>query len=191
MVPPAGPNQLAGLRRSLRRWIELVGGFARRTLSRRRMSERDYQRIHQDLLTSCRALANSPDAPQRELGRRLEKLVGPWLTCGALEQANQQVLLDLLDRCRQAELDLGVRRLPLGVWRLALAGALAAGTTALVAWLVVTNAIGWGPAWSRLQSLAQPVWLFVRQLGAVPAVLAGGAVVVVIAVILVATAARR
>jgi hypothetical protein len=192
-----GSKELAALARCLRRWTALVALFARRTPGRLRMSERHYHLLHQELIAACRALAAIPEAPRRELGPMLEKLAQPWLTCSALERADRDILLDLLARCRQAERDMGVGRPALAVLPWALGTLLLAGAAALVGLAAQASGTLRSPLGPQLRDLAQlrawtqPAWILVRWLVTVPSMLAVGAAVIVIAIVLVARAARR
>jgi hypothetical protein len=97
--------ELATLRHRWRRWTAVVEMFARRRRARRRVSPRQYQLLRDQLLAACRSLA--AEGPDGGYYRDLQNLVQPWLTCGALEQADGEILAGLLGRCRQVERELG------------------------------------------------------------------------------------
>jgi hypothetical protein len=58
------------------------------------------------LTEACRSLAATNAEPERAFYRDLEGLVQPWLNPGVLAQADREILLDLLLRCRQVEREL-------------------------------------------------------------------------------------
>jgi hypothetical protein len=88
------------------RWTAVVEQFARRRRGRRRLREREYQALHQNLLRVCQALAGA-DEQARPFYEGLETVARPWLSLWVLEQADRQILFDLLDRSRQAGGELG------------------------------------------------------------------------------------
>jgi len=75
--------------------------------------------LHKALITQCRSLAASGDKAEAAFYQDLEQLAQPWLTPRVLARADQEILLDLLVRCRHAEQRLGGRSwaqlLPTGV----------------------------------------------------------------------------
>lgn len=91
------------LRRLLSRWRGVV------ELSARGLGDdpQKYAALHRELLQSCRALADASGDEPKGLYEAVEKLVRPWLRREALIQSKQDILLEVLKRCRQAERDLG------------------------------------------------------------------------------------
>src|SRR5262249_43904049 len=90
----------AALRRNWRHWTRIVERLARRRKCP--VGSREYQALHQELLRGCRSLADGAGEADRALYQHLEDLVHPWLTALVLEQADRDILEDLLFRCRQA-----------------------------------------------------------------------------------------
>src|SRR5262245_46103072 len=106
-----GQGEAAG-RRALRelwyRWTAVVELFARRRRGRRQVGWQEYRALHEDLLRLCRSLAEAQaDEAAARPYRHLESIVQPWLTPWALEQADRDVLYDLLPRCWRVGSELG------------------------------------------------------------------------------------
>lgn len=97
------------LRAPWRRWTAIIDLFARRRPARRRVNSRAYRALHQELIATCRSLADAADAELRAYYEGLEVLARPWLGPKTLEHADGAILASLLDRCRQVEAELGVR----------------------------------------------------------------------------------
>jgi hypothetical protein len=97
----------AALRRRWCQWTALVERAGRRGACR--VSPGEYQALRQELLLGCRSLAAGVAEADRPFYHDLEELVEPWLTPQSLEQADADILADLLARCRQAEQKLGGR----------------------------------------------------------------------------------
>ena len=74
------------------------------------MDPRAYERLHRELLAACRSLAVSAGEESRADYEGLEVLARPWLSPRILEHADPQLLDSLLERGRQVETELGVRR---------------------------------------------------------------------------------
>jgi hypothetical protein len=177
----------AALRRLWCQWTEVVEQCARRR--RGGLSERQYARLHADLLAACRALAGAAGGNRRALYERLLELARPWLRLRVLEHEDRDILQDLCRRCRQAERELGVRR-----WRVsprACAGpalVLAAGAGVF---LIVRTAdrplfplAAWAKGWTVVAR-----WDATRP-GAAPGLLLAAVVVTLVAIYLVSRAAR-
>jgi hypothetical protein len=100
-------------------WIAVVEGIAQgQTLP---ISEANYRVAHGNLLEKCRARATQPGG---DLFRRLESLLAPWLSLHVLGTIDRETMIDLVQRCRGFERDLGIRRrggLP-RLWAAALLG---------------------------------------------------------------------
>jgi hypothetical protein len=128
--------ELAALRQHWRWWTALVEVFAGRHRGARVVDPEEYQALHRQLLAACRTLAGGAEGPERQLYQRLEELVRPWLTVYALRQADREILLDLLVRCRQAEQELPSQFRPRRVPRWAAAALI--GIVAVAVLLVFT-----------------------------------------------------
>jgi hypothetical protein len=87
--------------------------FARRHRACRRVDPRAYGILHKELITSCRSLAASASDVDGDLYRYLEALVQPWLSPLVLARAEREILLELVDRCREVEREFGSRFWPL------------------------------------------------------------------------------
>src|SRR5438445_314766 len=96
----------AALRELWHRWSQVVEQFARRRRARRRLTPREYGTFHHELVQLCRALAEGAVGAERVRYEGLEALAQPWLALRALEQADREVLFDLLQRCLRAEQEL-------------------------------------------------------------------------------------
>jgi hypothetical protein len=98
------------VRRCWERWARLVELFALRRPERRRVKGKDYALVHRELLAACRQARTGAEPELQEFYNRLEVLAEPWLTTRTLDQADAEILLDLLARCRAVERQLGSRR---------------------------------------------------------------------------------
>jgi hypothetical protein len=123
------PAAAAGLVRLWRQWLAIVEMFARFERARRRVDPHEYQSLQRRLVDTCRALARVPGLPNGGVYDRMERLVSPWLTLGALEQADGEILNDLLTLGRQLDRQLGGGRWWPGIRR----GAVRALVVALIA----------------------------------------------------------
>jgi hypothetical protein len=130
----AGPTELGRL---WRRWLAVVELMARNGRARSRLDPDDYRALHRELMEACRALARAPDNPKKWLYEHMERLVSPWLSVGALEQADGEIIDDLLFLCRQLDRQLSGRR-----------------------WGAVIRR---GAAWAFLILIAAGSWLVVRR----------------------------
>jgi hypothetical protein len=99
------PKRAPELRQLWQEWTAVVEEFARRRNSRHLLPLQGFQKLRQDLLDLCRAYANRNGSARFYQG--LESLVTPWLTLRTLEQADEEILVDLFARCREIEQDLG------------------------------------------------------------------------------------
>jgi hypothetical protein len=108
-VPRFRSTALAALSSRWRRWTAIVEIFASRRRGRSRVNPEAYRALHRDLTRLCQSLAASADEPERVFCRTLESLVQPWLNPGVLARADREILDDLLNRCREAERELGER----------------------------------------------------------------------------------
>jgi hypothetical protein len=101
---------LAVLRQQWQHWTAIVESYARRRRTRHQVGLKDYNTLHRKLRATCRRLARANGTQKPGLFVRLEELVCPWLTTGTLEQADGDILWDLLNRCQHAGRELGVGR---------------------------------------------------------------------------------
>jgi hypothetical protein len=158
MEAPGATTELAALRGRWLQWTALVEGFAHRRVARLRVDAEGYRKLHRELLRGCRSLAGRAGEPGRAFFEGLEDLVRPWLHPRVLEQADREILFDLLARCQEATRELtgrnpGRRR---WVWRALGIGALLLGLVG-VAWAVDRFGMGVaarGGEWSHMVSLA-------------------------------------
>jgi hypothetical protein len=137
--------------------VEVVELFVFRRPSRRRLDPQAYQALHRDLLEACRAEARAVDAQQRVFFEDLEELARPWLTLRVLQQADQEILFNLLDRCREAEWQLMGRAWiyrARGWARPVLAGV-------AVMSLVLVGYLAWGSFGPTLVDWLQDAWIMV------------------------------
>jgi len=107
MTGPSDVTQRTALRELWYRWLAVVEMFARRRHGQDRLAEQEYQALREDLFRVCRSLAETAGAAGRDRNEALEGLVRPWLTLRTLERADQEILFDLRERCRQVGRDLG------------------------------------------------------------------------------------
>src|SRR5262249_44383063 len=103
MKGQAESTDVAVLRRHWRRWTALVDQYARRRRGYSALDPQEYQRLHKDLLAACTSLNGASAGSQHDFYRGLANLVRPWLTLRVLEQADREILLDLLARCWEAD----------------------------------------------------------------------------------------
>jgi hypothetical protein len=93
------------LRRRLERWREVVELYARGF----RGDPRKYAAAHGQLLQYCRETAQEAGDEQKPFYEDLEQIVRPWINTEALIQADKEILVEMLQRCRKAERELGGR----------------------------------------------------------------------------------
>lgn len=104
-----GPPEIGALKIDCCQWVCIVELFAHRRPGRRQVDPREYAVLHKALIQKCRMLAESGNEVDIAFYRSIEDLVQPWLTPSVLARADQEILRDLLARCRQVEHRLGVR----------------------------------------------------------------------------------
>lgn len=107
------PSQdLEEVRRLWREWTDVFERFARRRPNRRKITQSEYRKLHEQLLQTCR-LNFDQTAPERQpLFHHLETLAKPWVSLSAMEGTKQELLLELLARFEREE-----RKLGGGWWR--------------------------------------------------------------------------
>jgi hypothetical protein len=168
----------AALRDTWCRWTEVVELFAGRRRARRRISPAWYQALRRQLLDGCRSRALDTDEVGRAFYQTLENLVQPWMTPQTLEQAEGEILHDLLDRCGQMEQSLGGRRWSRSGWRWAVVLLLLVGV-GLVGGLLAWNVDGvWSPLVDRLGGWWRAARGVVERSSATERWIVGGAVLV-------------
>jgi hypothetical protein len=101
-----GTNEQTVVGQLWSRWTALVELFARRDRRRHSVDPAVYYILHHDLVTACQALAATGDGVARTYYENLETLARPWFTCRVLEQADREILLDLLLRCQAIQHEL-------------------------------------------------------------------------------------
>jgi hypothetical protein len=90
------------LPRLWRRWLAVVSLFQRRAPGRVRLVPEEYQALQQSLLQLCEQLDKEVPPDLQPRLKHLEQLVRPWLNASALEQADRELLADLVARCHRA-----------------------------------------------------------------------------------------
>jgi hypothetical protein len=179
------------LRRHWRSWTAVVDLCARRRRARRRVRPRDYHALHAKLLEACRELAGGAQGSRRAYYEGLANLARPWLTPGVLEQADREILLDLFERCRSAERQLGAR-----TW-LGDAARRAARVLGVAAFAALVILVAWPADWRWLPALdwLDGSWrlaaLGLRRLGNADWLLLGGAAAVGAAILVAWRATGR
>jgi hypothetical protein len=87
------------LRRRLERWREAVELYARGT----RGDPRKYAAAHGQLLQYCREMAQVAPDQQKKFYEEIEQVARPWINVQALLQADKEILVEMLQRCRHTE----------------------------------------------------------------------------------------
>ncbi|MBI1914729.1 MAG: hypothetical protein HYS12_08335 [Planctomycetes bacterium] len=179
-------RELTVLRQLWGRWTAVVELFARKGRGRRRVDPAGYHTLHHELVAVCQTLATAGDKATRPYYANLEALSRPWLTCRVLEQADREILLDLLLRCQQVQRELVgeswaevVRR-----WFRRVA--------VVMAVCLLPAALAWGGKWigPRLDGWWRTCWLALQQLTNTQLLVVGGTVAVLIAAALMRVSRR-
>jgi hypothetical protein len=185
----ASPERLA-LVASWRRWVAIVELFALRRPARRRVDRHEYRVLHKDLLDRCRLLAESANEVEASFYRYLECLAQPWLSPAVFVRADHEILLDLLVRCRDADLQLGGRS-----WVRSIAGwviptFVACALSAVI--MVVLGALDSAgfAVLDRLRGWSDDLWFAVRRSTELQRLTFVGAVLLIVSVIVVTRTAR-
>jgi hypothetical protein len=161
MNAPGGTPDLDTLKKNWRRWTAIVDMFARRKRARLHVDAANYSTLHQQVVEACRSLAERVEAPRRVFYQHLEQVAGPWLNLRILEHGEKEILFDLMERCRQAEKELGGRGRAAAIRR-ALPGVL---LFAAVAGLVLLAALAsgwWTPVLAKIREWFGEVWFAVQ-----------------------------
>lgn len=175
------------LRRFLSRWREVVESSARGL----RVDPRKYQALHGELLQRCQALAGESGQEETPLYKSVAKMLEPWLNIEALTQANRDILLEVLQRCRQAERDLGGRSWLDASHRwlrpalATLAGGMALGT---LVWLTVR---WWLPLRSLVTGTRFEISMALNRMGASERWMFAGVIAIVVAIVLLSRTAKN
>jgi serine/threonine protein kinase len=88
-----------------RAWSAVVEGLVQGRAAS--ISDAEYRSLHADLVAAARNLAEQEKSPA--VFRLIETLLAPWLSLPALSRTDPQTLASLLQRCWQAEQQLGLR----------------------------------------------------------------------------------
>jgi hypothetical protein len=171
-------QQLATLPHLWRHWLQVVTMVAHRAPGRLELDHAEYAAKHQALLGVCRSLAVDAAPGLKDRLQTLEQLVRPWLSAASLENADRQLLMDLLVRCHLVEQAvLPVRRRHLGWLLLGLvAGGLLVLGAAAYCWLPLREVVT--SHWRTIR----PNW---RESPELSVLLVGGGLVVVASVMLI------
>jgi hypothetical protein len=87
------------LRRRLERWREVVELYARGG----RVDPGKYAAVYGQLLQYCREMAQESPDGQKRFFEDIEQVVRPWINIQALIQADREILVEMLQRCRKTE----------------------------------------------------------------------------------------
>jgi hypothetical protein len=154
--------EVAALKTHWRRWVGVVHLFASRRPGRRRVETQEYRILHKELMERCRALMASTNEVDRAFYHYLEDLAQPWLSLAVLAKADREIVIDLLERCRQAERQLGGRpwawSVPSWVKPALLAGIV---IFSLLLVLFTIQRLGF-PAVQRIQDILDDLWIAIR-----------------------------
>ena len=93
-------HQLGPLPELWRRWLGVVTQFARRAPGRVRLIAGQYEALQRALLTACQDVVENAEPELKGRLQRLEQLVRPWLNAASLENADKELLENLVARCR-------------------------------------------------------------------------------------------
>jgi hypothetical protein len=100
----------AGLGHLWHRWLAVVELIAHRGTARGGVDPDGYRALCRDLLAACRARAATEVGAGRELYEQMGQLVAPWVSVASLEQADPEILSQLLALGRQLGRQAGGRR---------------------------------------------------------------------------------
>jgi hypothetical protein len=191
MLWRAGVADLAGLRKRWQEWVTIVEFFARRRGVPYRMDLRTYRRLHGGLLDELLSHAGSSDGEQRVFFLRLEELASPWLTPEALARTDREILYDLLNRCHQAEWELGAGRK--WIYRAARwAGAIVIlEIVAALGILVWRMDPGWLPLWAHVHSWLDEMQFALVMSGQTHWLLGAGSLVILVSIYAISRSTRQ
>jgi hypothetical protein len=179
------------LKEDLERWTKLIEPFARSRSARSRVDLGEFARLHHRITAQCRNLASTSDDDGRKLYEELEATVQPWLSPRVLAETDNDLLNQLLERCRRLECALGsrtkprpVRRFPAPVLALLVAAATVAG-----AFLSTIDGL-WAGLREALQDLSRTIHHACGRLSDMEQLFALAVVLIVISVYNVTRTAR-
>jgi hypothetical protein len=173
-----------------RRWVAIVELFALRRPARRRVDRHGYRILHKELLERCRSLAESANEVEASFYRYLESLAQPWLSPAVFVRADQEILLDLLVRCRQADLQLGGRSWGRSIARWVIpAIAIPALLIVLLVLLGALDRAGFAVL-DRLRGWSDDLWFAVSRSTEIQRLFFVGAALVILSIIIVTRTAR-
>ena len=89
------------------RWTEFVAGIAGDKKRRVRIDPTEYEALHRALLAACQAMITRAQADAHTWLRHLQQVVEPWMTASSLEQIDNELLQDILVRCRAVDREIG------------------------------------------------------------------------------------
>ena len=119
MAEPSQVETIGDLRTQWRRWTGIVQLVASRQKKRYAVDPDEYHALHSGLLRLARASANWGDAAPRPTVGGLEEILAPWVNLDSLVSADQEIVCNLLDRCRAVQGLLGGRLAARPNWKLA------------------------------------------------------------------------
>jgi hypothetical protein len=182
-------NPRAALAKDWRRWIRFIEtAAARGRSSHRHIDRREYEAVHRRLTTVSRERAGSNDEDTKRVYREIEATVQPWMSPQALEQADREILSDLLERCRRIEHELtGRGRAPRRDARWALLLIAASSTAFVVLWSV---RLDWSKLADALYDETRDLWTMFRRMGDLEKLFALGVVLTVLSIYNVSRTAR-
>ena len=173
-----------------RRWVAIVELFALRRPARRRVDRHEYRVLHKELLERCRSQAESANEVEASFYRYLESLAQPWLSPAVFVRADHEILLDLLVRCRQADLQLVGRS-----WARSIASWVIPTILMSALFLVVLVVLGaldraGFAVLDRLRGWSDDLWFAVKRSTELQRLSFVGAVLLIVSVVVVTRTAR-
>jgi hypothetical protein len=180
------PKKRGELRRRLERWRGVVERYARGL----RADPRKYAAAHGQLLQYCRKMAQTSGEEQKIFYEEVEQVVRPWINVQALIQADKELLVEMLQRCRKAEYELGggpwlKARLH---WRRPVLMVLAGGVSlAILAWATMR---WWLLLKSTFKGARLQITLALDRLGVIERWMVGGTIAIIVAMFLLSRTAK-
>jgi hypothetical protein len=175
------------VRRLWRDWTAVVEMFARRE-AYGRITPEEYAALHGELR---RTLAGMLDGPERAYYEGLAKMAAPWLSIDVLENADREILLNLLVRCREIQRQLGIHR-PIVVlrrWARRTLGLLALLALILLGFRMADSVLF--PVWRWMKEEFIILRWALRRSGDVPWFVLLGAIVILVGMYVLSRTARR
>jgi hypothetical protein len=142
-------------------WTDIIALFAQRRRARRFVNPRAYSALRAELVAACRSLAEI-DTQKRSYYLGLEEIVRPWLSLGVLRRTDNELLVFVLQRCREIEKELSGRK-----WGRQLARSLSptlpivagAAVILLLLWLIQMLGV---PVVVKLRDAVDTFWLAIK-----------------------------